>query len=65
MMLIVELVPNRGVIIEEIHEEGSVGDAAGDTGADDPHVEAEAEPVDPEQEEYERNIRTMEEEADD
>ena len=60
----VELVPNQGVLIEEIIEESDeVADA--DNEAEGHNVEAEAEPVDPEQEEYERNIRAWEEENDD
>ena len=54
----VELVPNPGVLIEEISEENE--EEAADIVVEGQNVEAEAEPVDPEQEEYERNIRAWE-----
>ncbi|WZZ02744.1 hypothetical protein YC2023_088665 [Brassica napus] len=56
-----EHVPHQGVVIEEINEEVNEGDNA----ADGQQPGAAAEIEDPEQEEYERNIRQMEEEADD
>ncbi|XP_013694324.1 uncharacterized protein LOC106398287 [Brassica napus] len=66
-----EIVPNQGVIIEEINEEANdevaVDDMVEDQNveADGHHEDVEEEPQDKEQEEYERNIRAMEEEADD
>ena len=68
----IQIVPNQGVIIEEINEDANEDVAADNNVAEGQNVEAEmknvqadAEPEDPEQEEYERNIREMEEEADD
>lgn len=61
----VEMVPNHGVIIEEINDDAAA--EGGDDGneAVGQNTEADTEPVDLEQEEYERNIRMVEEEADD
>ena len=57
----VELVPNQGVLIEEINGEN---EAVADNEFEGHNMEAEAGSVDPEQEEYERNIRAWEEEND-
>ncbi|KAG2330242.1 hypothetical protein Bca4012_020162 [Brassica carinata] len=66
MLMIPDLsVPNQGVIIEEVNEEDNEEDEAAGNAVEGRNVEAEAEPVDPEQEKYERNIQIMEEEADD
>lgn len=68
----IEIIPNQAVIIEEINKDANENVAAGGNVVDGQNVEAEmqnvkadAEPEDPEQEEYERNIREIEEEADD
>ena len=60
-----EIIPNHGVIIEEINEDANEDVAADNNVAKGQNMEADIEPEDPEQKEYERNIREMEEEADD
>ncbi|XP_013645882.2 uncharacterized protein LOC106350558 [Brassica napus] len=74
------MVPNQGVIIEEINENANVEQDENDmvedqnveangqlepVEADGHHGDVEEEPEDTTHEEYQRNIRTMEEEADD
>ncbi|KAF3600292.1 hypothetical protein F2Q69_00036027 [Brassica cretica] len=59
------IVPNQGVAIEEINEEVNEGAVADGNEAAEENVEPLVEEEDPEQEEYERNIKIMEEEADD
>ncbi|KAH0904295.1 hypothetical protein HID58_043798, partial [Brassica napus] len=59
------IVPNQGVAIEEINEEVNEGVVADGNEAAEENVEPLVEEEDPEQEEYERNIRILEGEADD
>ncbi|XP_013629486.1 PREDICTED: uncharacterized protein LOC106335497 [Brassica oleracea var. oleracea] len=61
----IEIVPNQGVAIEEINEEVNEGVVADGNEAAEENVEPLVEEEDPEQEEYERNIRILEGEADD
>lgn len=61
----VEIVPNQRVIIEEIDDHAVGGDGVQEGDQAPGGHQKEVEPVDPVQEEYERNILAMEEEADD